>query len=70
MKRLTLLLLMLLFSTAFAQGPKVPIRNVAVVETQIDEQSGAAKEMSKAEVRVITDEIRREAVNNLPRNRY
>ncbi|MCL2218405.1 MAG: fibrobacter succinogenes major paralogous domain-containing protein, partial [Chitinispirillia bacterium] len=32
--------------------------------------SGAAKEMSKAEVRVITDEIRREAVNNLPRNRY
>ncbi|MCL2219570.1 MAG: fibrobacter succinogenes major paralogous domain-containing protein [Chitinispirillia bacterium] len=66
-----LLVLMALFvSLAFAQGPKVPIRNVAVVETQIDEQSGAASEMSKAEVRVITDEIRREAVNNLPRSRY
>ncbi|MCL2218550.1 MAG: hypothetical protein FWC23_01120 [Chitinispirillia bacterium] len=70
MKRLALLLLMLLFSTAFAQGPKVPIRNVAVVETQIDEQSGAASEISKAEVRLITNEIRREAVNNLPRDRY
>ena len=33
---------MLLFSGVFAQGLKVPIRNVAVVDTQIGEQSGAA----------------------------
>ncbi|MCL2182660.1 MAG: hypothetical protein FWB85_04230 [Chitinispirillia bacterium] len=70
MNRLTLLIIALITSAALAYEPKVPIRNVAVVETQIDEQSGVANEISKAEVRVITDEIRREAVNNLPRARY
>jgi len=70
MKRLTLFLIMLLTSAALAQGPKTPIKNVAVVETQIDERSGVASEINRAEVGVITDEIRREAVNNLPRARY
>jgi len=70
MKRLTLFLIMLLTSAAIAQGPKTPIKNVAVVETQIDERSGVANEINRAEVGVITDEIRREAVNNLPRARY
>jgi len=54
--------------SAFAQ--RVPVKNVAVIETQIDERSGAADEINRAEVGVITNEIRREAVNNLPRNRF
>jgi|GEM_PF-1377917 len=55
-------------SSAFAQ--RVPIKNVAVVETEIDEGSGAASEINRAEVRGITGEIRRTAVNNLPRGRF
>ena len=63
-----LIFIMLLSAAAFAQ--RVPVRNVAVVETQIDERSGAASEINKAEVGVITNEIRREAVKNLPRARF
>ena len=55
-------------SSVFAQ--RVPIKNVAVIETQIDDRSGAADDINRAEVGVITNEIRREAVNNLPRNRF
>jgi len=55
-------------SSVFAQ--RVPIKNVAVVETQIDESSGAASEINRAEIREITGEIRRAAVNNLPRGRF
>jgi uncharacterized protein (TIGR02145 family) len=45
------------------------LKNVAVVETEVDRESGAVK-LSKAEVRLVTAELRREAVNNLPRDRY
>jgi TonB family protein len=48
----------------------IKVKNVAVVETQIDEQSGAAVELNKAEVREITATLRREAVRNLSRDRY
>jgi|GEM_PF-6781820 len=55
-------------SSVFAQ--RIPIKNVAIIETQIDERSGAADEINRAEVSVITGEIRQEAVNNLPRSRF
>jgi formylglycine-generating enzyme required for sulfatase activity len=55
-------------STAFAQ--KIPIKNVAVVETDLDEQSGAAKGLNRAEVREITAVLRREAVRALPKERF
>jgi hypothetical protein len=63
-----LLITLLCASPAFAQ--KVQIKNVAVVETELDEQSGAANEISRPEVRQITTMLRREAVKHLPRNRY
>jgi hypothetical protein len=46
------------------------LKNVAVVEMDIDPQSGVAAEMTPAEVRLITAELRREAVKNLPRGAY
>jgi uncharacterized protein (TIGR02145 family) len=48
----------------------VKIKNVAVVEVEIDEQSGASKEINKNEVRRITGALRREAVNHLPKGRF
>jgi uncharacterized repeat protein (TIGR02543 family) len=46
------------------------VKYVAVVETEIDAQSGAAAELTPAEVRLITAELRREAVKNLPPPAY
>jgi TolB-like protein len=46
------------------------VKNVAVVETVVDEQSDAYKELTRAEVRQITAELRRVTVNNLPRDRF
>jgi tetratricopeptide (TPR) repeat protein len=46
------------------------VKNVAVVETEIDAQSGASAEMNPAEVRLMTAGLRREAVENLPRDKY
>jgi hypothetical protein len=46
------------------------VKNVAVVETELDARSGAAAELTSAEVTVITTELRREAVKNLPRGQY
>jgi|GEM_PF-5992217 len=69
MKMKLLFFVVMIFSmTVFAQ--RIPIKNVAVVETQINEQSGAASKINKAEVMEITNEIRREAVNNLPRGKF
>jgi len=64
MKKSTLLLLSLL-TLASAQ-----VKNLAVVETELDAQSGASAKLSKADVRQITATLRREAVNNLPRGKY
>jgi len=46
------------------------VKNVAVVETEIDPQSGATAKINKAEVRLITAGLRKEAVKNLPRDKY
>jgi hypothetical protein len=46
------------------------IKYVAVVESDIDEGSGASKKVSRADVRLVTAELRREAVKNLPPKKY
>jgi len=46
------------------------VKYVAVVETGIDERSGASSMLNAAEVSLITTELRRVAVENLPRDRY
>jgi hypothetical protein len=46
------------------------VKNVAVVETEVDEESGASELISAAEVRLVTAELRREAVKNLPQRKY
>jgi hypothetical protein len=50
--------------------PAFAVKYVAVVETDIDVRSGAAAEITPAEVTLITAELRREAVKNLPRGTY
>jgi TolB-like protein len=51
-------------------GGGAKTKYVAVVETEIDAQSGASAELNPAEVRQITTALRREAVENLPRGTY
>ncbi|MDR2693256.1 MAG: hypothetical protein LBB74_03465 [Chitinispirillales bacterium] len=46
------------------------VKNVAVVETELDAGSGAAAKMNRAEVRQITAELRGVAVNSLPGGKY
>jgi hypothetical protein len=66
MKKLMCVLMMALFAgTAAAQ-----IKYVAVVETEVDAQSGAAAKLNKAEVRQITTVLRNEARNNMPSGKY
>jgi uncharacterized repeat protein (TIGR02543 family) len=60
----------LLITALFAGMSVAGGKYVAVVETGIDEQSGAAADLTSAEVRLITAELRREAVKNLPRSQY
>jgi hypothetical protein len=56
---------------AFLAGMSVAgIKYVAVVESDIDESSGASEQISRADVRLVTAELRREAVKNLPPKRY
>ncbi len=63
--------LMFFFIAALtAATPASAIKYVAVVESAIDAASGVSAEMTPAEVRLITAELRREAVKNLPRDRY
>jgi hypothetical protein len=57
---------MALFAGISAAG----IKYVAVVESDIDESSGASEQISRADVRLVTAELRREAVKNLPPKRY
>jgi uncharacterized repeat protein (TIGR02543 family) len=67
MKKLTLLLVAVLFA---AMAASAQIKYVAVVETEVDAQSGAAAKLNKAEVRLMTTELRSLAVKNLPRDKY
>jgi uncharacterized protein (TIGR02145 family) len=77
-KALIILLSLICFAAALmsgcggskAQKAGVKIKNVAVVETEVDARSGASAELTPAEVTLITAELRREAVKNLPRDRY
>jgi len=46
------------------------VKYVAVVESDIDAASGASATLTSADVRLVTAELRREAVNNLPRDKY
>jgi len=49
---------------------KNKVANVAVIETEMDTQSGVAKNLNAAELNEITAELRRQAVKNLPKNKY
>ena len=66
MKKLSFFLFIILFAGMSTAG----IKYVAVVESDIDEQSGASEKISRADVRLVTAELRREAVKNLPPKRY
>ena len=46
------------------------IKYVAVVETEMDARSDASSKLNAAEVSLITTELRKEAVKNLPQNKY
>jgi len=50
--------------------PAMAVKYVAVVESDIDAASGASADLTSAEVRLITTELRREAVKNLPSDKY
>jgi len=65
-KRLSFFLFIILFAGMSTAG----IKYVAVVESDVDEQSGASEKISRADVRLVTAELRREAVKNLPPKRY
>jgi uncharacterized protein (TIGR02145 family) len=54
----------------FAGITAAGVKYVAVVETEIDMESGVAAKLKKSDVRQITDEIREKAVNNLPQGQY
>jgi len=56
--------------TVAVKPPSMRMKYVAVVETEIDAQSGASAELTSADARLVTAELRREAVKNLPRGRY
>ncbi|MDR2591767.1 MAG: hypothetical protein LBC59_03060 [Chitinispirillales bacterium] len=66
MKRLTFLLILTLFAGISMAGMKY----VAVVETGVDERSDASSMLNSAEMALITAELRRVAVENLPRDKY
>jgi TolB-like protein len=59
-----------MFLAMFAGAAFAQVKNVAVIETELDAQSGVAKDLTKAEVREITTELRRQAVRNLPKDKY
>ncbi len=54
----------------FAATPTFAVKYVAVVETDVDAASGASAELNPAEVREITAELRRQATENLPLDKY
>jgi len=54
----------------FAGMASAGLKYVAVVESDIDEASGASEKISRADVRLVTAELRREAVKNLPPRKY
>ena len=62
---------MLVLVAAFCAGiSSAQVKYVAVTEPEIDEQVAAAKILNAAEVQEITATVRREAVRNLPKDKY
>ncbi|MDR2593104.1 MAG: InlB B-repeat-containing protein [Chitinispirillales bacterium] len=54
----------------FAATAAAQIKYVAVVESEIDAASGASADITSADVRQVTSALRREAVKNLPPDKY
>jgi hypothetical protein len=69
-KRQTFFLLTALCAAMTAPAALAQIKYVAVIETELDATSGASADLSSAEVRQITAELRREAVKNLAQDKY
>jgi len=61
---------LVLLLALFAAMPALAVKYVAVVETDIDAASGASAALNPAEVRLITAELRRQASENLPSDKY
>jgi len=59
-----------LFAALIAAIPAYAVKYVAVVETEVDAASGASSGITSAEAREITAEIRRQATENLPQDKY
>jgi len=66
MNKFTFFMLMALFAAI----PTYAVKYVAVVETEVDAQSGVSAILNPAEVRQITAELQRQATKNLPREKY
>jgi len=69
-KKLKFLLLTAFIAAMAAPAAIAQMKHVAVVETEVDAASGAAANITAAEVRLVTAELRREAVKNLPPEKY
>jgi hypothetical protein len=70
MKVTTVIRAMALAALLLAGVSVAGVKYVAVVETDVDASSGASDELKPAEIRLITAELRRQATENLPRDRY
>jgi hypothetical protein len=68
--RMTVWVKMTALFTLLAGLSVAGVKYVAVVETETDSRSGASASLTPAEVALITTELRRSAVNNLPRKAY
>jgi formylglycine-generating enzyme required for sulfatase activity len=68
MKRTALFFLMMTLSIGSASAQRIPVKHVAVVETDI--RPSVANEITRDEAMEITNVIRREAVRALPKERY
>jgi uncharacterized repeat protein (TIGR02543 family) len=69
-KKVTFFLLAACIAAMTAPAATAQIKFVAVLETEVDAQSGAAAKLNKAEVRQITAVLRNEARNTLPSGKY
>jgi hypothetical protein len=59
-----------LWVALFAGASAAGLKYVAVVETDVDAQSGVSALLNPADIRHVTAELRREAVKNLPAGQY
>jgi len=56
--------------TLLAVFPAMAVKYMAIVETDVDAASGASNVLNSAEIRQITAELRRQATENLPSDKY